>query len=69
MPAGNADGLVDIPIDIDLNTGAGGNYAPCISCHDPHGTGTVKPVSKTSNRMLRFTWPPTDNILCSKCHI
>jgi hypothetical protein len=29
----------------------------------------AKPPEKSSNRMLRFTWPPTNNILCSKCHI
>ena len=67
--AGAADAIPDIPIDIDLNTGAGGFYAPCVSCHDPHGTGTTVPVGKPSNYMMRFNWPPTANTLCSKCHI
>ena len=45
------------PIDLDLNTGATGtaDYAPCISCHDPHGTTVVEPT-RTSNRMVRDVW-------------
>ena len=70
-PTGSADTIVGMPIDADLNTDAigGGAYAPCISCHDPHGTGTAKPVGKPSNYMMRFEWPATANTLCSKCHI
>jgi mono/diheme cytochrome c family protein len=66
-----ADAMVDVPIDADLSTDAisAGTkaYAPCISCHDPHGTNTVKPAGKPSNYMMRFEW--TGNTLCSKCHI
>jgi len=66
----NPDLIPDIPIDTDVSTVASGpkHYAPCISCHDPHGTGVQKPPSASSNSMLRFTIPPTNNILCSKCH-
>ena len=56
------------PIDLDLNTGATGttDYAPCASCHDPHGT-TVVETTRTSNRMVRDTWTePTT--LCDRCH-
>ena len=67
----NADTILGVPIDVDLNTDAAaagaGAYAPCVSCHDPHGTNTVKPPGKPSNYMMRFEW--TGNTLCSKCHI
>ena len=66
---GSADGIVDIPLDIDLNTDASGYFAPCVSCHDPHGTGVAKHSSNRSNFMMRFGFPPTSNVLCSKCHI
>ena len=57
------------PIDADLNTAANAadvDYAPCVSCHDPHGTTVVEPT-KTSNRMVRDNWisAPT---LCNACH-
>jgi len=66
----NPDNIPDIPIDVDLNTNASptGNYAPCVSCHDPHGTGTPVPPDYSSNRMLRFRFPPDNAVLCSKCH-
>jgi hypothetical protein len=57
------------PIDADLNTNANAadvDYAPCVFCHDPHGTGVVE-STKTSNRMVRDNWivPST---LCNRCH-
>jgi len=66
-----ADGdALPYPVDADLNTGANiadVDYAPCVSCHDPHGTTVVEPT-RTSNRMVRDKWtnPPT---LCSTCHL
>jgi hypothetical protein len=58
------------PFDAELNTNANAadvDYAPCVSCHDPHGTGVVEPT-KSSNRMVRDNWisPYT---LCNRCHI
>jgi hypothetical protein len=74
-PNNNPDTLAGIPIDVDLNTNASptGNYAPCISCHDPHGTGVKTPSGYTSNRMVRYEFPvetdPTmKSELCAKCH-
>ena len=61
-------------------TGGTNNYVLCVSCHDPHGVGTL-PVPSTvrtfsgqntdakGNKMLRFnysTGAPT--ALCSQCH-
>ena len=46
------------PIDCDLNTGANcadTDYAPCVSCHDPHGTSIVEPASP-NNIMMRRKW-------------
>ena len=69
------DTIPGILIDLDLNTGAagGGNYAPCVSCHDPHGTGTAAPRTYPSNRMVRYEFPVANDPsmsseLCSKCH-
>jgi hypothetical protein len=60
----------NIPIDVDLNTNAAGgaDYAPCVACHDPHGT-TVNEPSKTSNRMVRDQWLTPSAVLCAYCHI
>jgi hypothetical protein len=71
QPSSSADTGVAVPIDVDLNTDAAGGaaYAPCISCHDPHGTGTIKPLGYDSNLMMRFEWPNRANTLCSVCHI
>ena len=64
------DDFVDIPIDVDLNTAASpiGNYAPCVSCHDPHGTNTTVPAGYNSNLMMRYKFPPDLSELCAKCH-
>jgi hypothetical protein len=44
------------------------NYAPCISCHDPHGTNISSPRADLNNKMVIYRWasPAT---LCSKCHL
>jgi hypothetical protein len=62
------------PVDCDLSTDkdctVGADYAPCISCHDPHGTGISEP-SKISNYMLRRKWITPANYtesLCKGCH-
>jgi len=61
------------PIDCDMNTGANcadTDYAPCISCHDPHGTNIVEPTNPGSNFMMRRKWNTldTDPYLCKGCH-
>lgn len=60
------------PIDCDLTSNAncsGINYAPCISCHDPHGTDVVE-TGELSNYMLRRKWKGTGrgSYLCRGCH-
>jgi predicted CXXCH cytochrome family protein len=57
------------PMDIDLNTGATGvtDYAPCVACHDPHGTGTTDKAPSTTNRMMRANWKSVST-LCVQCH-
>ncbi len=66
---------VTYPVDSDLTTLASRtnpDYAPCISCHDPHGTGVQDhsgSAATHSNRMLRdnFTYT-SDDALCVSCH-
>jgi predicted CxxxxCH...CXXCH cytochrome family protein len=68
MTTSDGDSII-YPVDADLNTGANAadvDYAPCISCHDPHGTGVVEPT-KSSNRMVRDSWI-TAPTLCNVCH-
>ena len=59
------------PVDQDISTNASGStyYAPCISCHDPHGTGAPAKTAATtqSNFMLRDSWL-SPSILCKVCH-
>ena len=59
------------PIDCDLNTAADAaddDYAPCVSCHDPHGTGaTDAKRTGPSNAMLRANWL-SEKTLCQVCH-
>jgi hypothetical protein len=53
-----------IPVDSDITrraTPASPDFAPCVSCHDPHGSPYVLP-EKLSNRMLRA------NYACDRCH-
>jgi len=60
----------DYPMDDDLAaTGFGGPpyFAPCISCHDPHGTG-VEIKSGTSNNMVRDSYKKPA-LLCNRCHL
>ena len=58
------------PVDSDLSTYAsrtGPNYATCVSCHDPHGTGIVE-TGSSSNYMLRAKWR-SSSALCDTCHV
>jgi hypothetical protein len=62
-------------IDSDITTSAAGlpNYAPCISCHNPHGTmatDTVRSASPTdgTNRMIIDNWRISFS-LCKDCHV
>lgn len=57
------------PIDKHLNSGAAGlpDYAPCVSCHDPHGTTLVEP-SKRSNFMVRDKFNGSSTF-CLACHL
>jgi len=59
-------------MDRDLTSSAGGppNYAPCVSCHDPHGSLTVDTRgagSTARNHMLVDNWLAGSE-LCSTCH-
>jgi hypothetical protein len=59
-------------MDTDLTTTDGGaNYAPCVSCHNPHGTRTNDTGGETGssadNRMIVDTWS-TSSSLCRTCH-
>jgi hypothetical protein len=64
-----------IPVDSDITgraTPTGPDFAPCISCHDPHGSASAKVETvegtKRSNRMLRADYTLSSSPLCSKCH-
>ncbi len=55
------------PLDHDLTSAAPPGpplFAPCVTCHDPHGTASVATVSG-SNRMLRLSYRRE---LCMICH-
>ncbi len=57
------------PIDTALTTNASSaadDFAPCISCHNPHGTSVVEP-SRTTNRMMRDQFYE-QSTLCLTCH-
>jgi hypothetical protein len=61
--------LVPLPIDSDLTSYASPaepDYAVCVSCHNPHGTGVTD--TEGSNKMLRDTWRSAPNTLCRTCH-
>lgn len=65
------DGALAYPMDGDLSVFAGSAiapfFAPCVSCHDPHGSAATSLTGK-SNRMARENYkePPK---MCSRCHI
>jgi hypothetical protein len=70
---GNDATNAPFPIDCDLNTAANcadTDYAPCVSCHEPHGTAVLDPKNSTSNIMMRRKWLTIDTepFLCSGCH-
>jgi len=62
------------PIDSDISTNAttaNPDYAPCITCHDPHGTDTTDHYgapSSNSNFMLRGNFL-SDPGYCKVCHL
>ena len=61
---------IRFPVDSDLSTNAspgGRDFAPCISCHNPHGTAVFDP-GKPTNRMLRDIWTTEGSALCKECH-
>ncbi|MBI5486328.1 MAG: hypothetical protein HY905_03240, partial [Deltaproteobacteria bacterium] len=53
--------------DLTTLANGGADYAPCVACHDPHGTGTVE-VTRTTNRMVRDPWIDPPAPLCLGCH-
>jgi hypothetical protein len=59
------------PTDQDISTNVTGStyYAPCVSCHDPHGTGAPAKSGDpgSSNFMLRDGWS-APSTLCKVCH-
>jgi len=59
------------PIDSALTTNASvapEDFAPCISCHDPHGTPVPVTLSST-NKMARDAFSGDDVTLCAGCHL
>ena len=42
------------------------HFAPCVACHDPHGTGSTD-TTRGTNKMVRDNYrnPP---LLCTRCH-
>lgn len=62
--------LIPLPIDDCLTTLAlpeEPDFAPCIACHDPHGTATISPRADGNNKMARHRWSSTA-VLCEQCH-
>jgi hypothetical protein len=67
---------LSIPVDSDITrraTPAAPDFAPCISCHDPHGSASAKVSDpdrgiRPSNRMLRADYTIQSSRLCSLCH-
>jgi len=63
-----------LPIDIDMSTLAPAgapHYAPCVACHNPHGSVNTdtkgQPASAASNFMLRYP-AFSSKSLCNICH-
>lgn len=63
--------LTSVPLrmDSDLNSTVNGgtNFAPCVACHDPHGTSNPDTKSGT-NRMVRMEFLSGASPLCTACH-
>jgi hypothetical protein len=74
MTARNGEAL-SVPVDSDITTRATTaepDFAVCVSCHDPHGTGTADAsggLVSGSNRMLRAAGIGASSALCLFCHI
>jgi hypothetical protein len=75
----DADGTraaLPYPVDSDLTTRASTadpDFAPCVACHDPHGTGVLDAKGgvtgpRSRNVMLRDVWWSYPNTLCRNCH-
>lgn len=55
----------------DLTTDAAGapRCGTCVSCHDPHGTGTADRTPGGSNAMVRGNWASESGLFCAgACH-
>lgn len=55
----------------DLTSDATGTvfYAPCVSCHDPHGTGSTNYIPIYGNAMVRGNFATESAVFCnSACH-
>jgi hypothetical protein len=60
-------------MDADLTTSAGGapHFAPCVACHNPHGSTNTDSRSigaGARNHMLIDDWNRTPT-LCGRCHL
>jgi hypothetical protein len=69
-----------MPLDSDIRSGGGAIFL-CVTCHDPHGTGSApaadwgrsfagaNSTSPVDNvHMLRYDEPQVAGDLCHKCH-
>lgn len=69
--SGPGDGeLIALPIDSALSTNAATtapDFAPCIACHDPHGTSIVE-ADRQTNLMLRDNFIEPGNLCSLYCH-
>ncbi len=66
-----ADGaIIKWPVDSDLTTKANGGktYAPCVSCHNPHGTNTIPEAAADGNHMVRDVYYGNYGYFCIECH-
>jgi hypothetical protein len=58
------------PLDTDLTSNASSGtpiFGTCVTCHDPHGTGTAD-TTNGSNHMVRADYA-TKSDLCVACHV
>jgi hypothetical protein len=69
-PFTRTDGeTLSVPVDSDITrraTPAEPDFAPCVSCHDPHGSGSMQVARHASNLMLRGDYTGQ---LCRFCHL
>lgn len=43
------------------------NFAPCVTCHNPHGTNVISPRNDGNNKMVIYRWE-NKPVLCNRCH-